>query len=227
MTIQYQVVENSLREGEYFPRVVAGPTVPLDDTIKAIVRETGVSETDVKAVLNALQQRIVLALLDGRQILIDGLGLFSVSLSEKLPSADAEVSDAVEVRVNVRPDAGLLAAVRKEARFERVVRKERIPTITGFHDVATGESDRYTAGNIGELVGDDLQFDPGAADEGIFFIAADESEVRAATYAQVGRRKVLFLVPPGLSGEQQVEVRTRYGTQRMRVSRYRNPVLPA
>ncbi len=227
MTIFYQILENPLREGEYFPRVVPQGTVPLSTAMEAIVRETGVSDVDVAAVLHALSKQVRLALLDGRNITIDGLGTFSLSLSEKLTSADAEVSEAVEVRVNLRPDPELVEAIRREATFERVVKPERAPIITSFRDVATGQENRYTAGNIGEIVGEDLSFNPAAADEGVFFVAADGTEVRAPTYAQVGTRKLVFLIPAGLNGEQTVEVRTRYSTDRLRSTRYRTAILPA
>ncbi len=228
MTIRYQVVENPLREGEYFPRVVVESTATLENVIQTIVRETGVSETDVRAVLNAISSNARLILLDGRNIAIDGIGTFFISLSEKLPTANSEVSENVELRLNLRPDPKLVEEVRREAAFERVVRPERAPVITGFHDVATKQNDKYTAGNIGEIIGDNLNFDTTNADEGIFFIAtADDTETHVTTYAQAGKRKVVFLTPPGLSGEQYLEVRTRYNTPRMRVTRYRNKLQPA
>lgn len=39
MTIQYEVTENPLREGTYFPRVVTGETVPMEPETAARVSE--------------------------------------------------------------------------------------------------------------------------------------------------------------------------------------------
>jgi nucleoid DNA-binding protein len=199
MTIQYEVTENPLQEGTYFPRVVPGDTVPMPRTLKAIVRETGVSRTDVKAVLDATAQRVQLALLEGNAIALEGLGIFSLSMSETLDRVEDKISDEMDLRVNVRVDADLI-------------------------DVATGQENAYTAGSIAHITGEDLTFDAGAADEGVFFVADDETETRATVYSDVGSTRVAFLVPADLSGEQSVEIRTRYGTQRLRSGGYRPTV---
>lgn len=144
--IRYQVLANPLRDGEYFPWVMADQTVQMAQTIEFVVRETGLSDTNVKAVANALSQQTILALLNGNNIVIEGLGTFSLSLSEKLDSVEATVSDAVEVRVNARADVAILDRVSKDAQFEKVVKPSRAPIITGFQDVATGQVDQYIAG---------------------------------------------------------------------------------
>jgi nucleoid DNA-binding protein len=224
MTIQYEVTENPLQEGTYFPRVVPGDTVPMPRTLKAIVRETGVSRTDVKAVLDATAQRVQLALLEGNAIALEGLGIFSLSMSETLDSVEDKISDEMDLRVNVRVDADLINAVKKDADYEKVTLPERAPVLTGFLDVATGQENAYTAGSIAHITGEDLTFDAGAADEGVFFVADDETETRATVYSDVGSTRVAFLVPADLSGEQSVEIRTRYGTQRLRSGGYRPTV---
>ncbi len=227
MVIRYQVVENPFREGEYIPRVISLDTVELPQIIGDIVRETGLSETDVRAVLNAISDHTLRSLLDGHNVTIEGIGTFSVSLSEKLTSPESEVSEAVEIRVNLRPDAEIVNGLKREATFERVVRAELVPVITLMRDVATDQENRYTAGNIGELLGDNLAFDPAQTDEGLFFIAADGTETRVSTYAQHSNRRIIFLIPAGLSGEQRIVVRTRYDTSRLRSGAYRVPVQPA
>lgn len=224
--IHYQVLPNPLREGEYFPRVLVGATIQMQQVVAAIVRETGVSETDVKAVTTALSQQVVLALLDGNNIAIEGLATFSLSLSEKLITMEAEVSNAVEVRVNARADATILEQVSKSAHFNKVVKPDRAPILAGFADVATGQPDKYTAGSIGTLSGEDLKFDTTAIDEGVFFVVESVAETRATVYSRTSETKLDFLVPPGLAGTQTVEVRTRYTTNRLRAGTYRNVITP-
>jgi hypothetical protein len=201
-------------------------TVQMPQTIEAIVRETGLSDTDVKAVVNALSQQTILALLNGNNIAIEGLGTFSLSLSEKLDSVEGTVSDAVEVRVNVRADAAILDQVRKDAQFEKVVKPPRAPIITGFQDVATGQGNQYTAGSIVTLSGEDLKFNTESADEGVFFIAADGTEVRATVYSRTGETKIDCLAPAGLTGAQTVELRTTYTSERLRSGTYSSSVTP-
>lgn len=224
--IRYQVLANPLRDGEYFPWVMADQTVQMAQTIEFVVRETGLSDTNVKAVANALSQQTILALLNGNNIVIEGLGTFSLSLSEKLDSVEATVSDAVEVRVNARADVAILDRVSKDAQFEKVVKPSRAPIITGFQDVATGQVDQYIAGSIVTLSGEGLKFNTESTDEGVFFIAEDGSEVRATVYSRTGETKIDCLAPVGLTGVQTVELRTTYTSERLRSGTYSSSVTP-
>jgi predicted histone-like DNA-binding protein len=222
--IRYQVLANPLRDGEYFPWVMVDQTVQMSQTIESIVRETGLSDTDVKAVANALSQQTILALLNGNNIAIEGLGTFSLSLSEKLDSVEAAVSDAVEVHVNAHADVAILDRVSKDAQFKKVVKPPHVPIITGFQDVATRRIDQYIAGSIVTLSGEDLKFNTESTDEGVFFIAEDGSEVRVTVYSRAGETKIDCLAPIGLAGVQTVELRTTYISERLRSGTYNNPV---
>jgi nucleoid DNA-binding protein len=226
MPIRYEVVANNLKPGSYYPRALPGDRVPLDRMIADIVNETALSETDVRAALNALTRRIAAHLSAGQVPELDDLVSFSVSIGEDLSGADAAVSNAVQIRINAQAAARLLNTVRERATLEKVYRAGRQPLVTALYDVASGGENVYTAGNIVRLRGDDLKFDPNATDEGVFFVG-NGSTTRIATYAQAGSREIIFLVPPTVSGEQTVEVRTRYGTETLRAGRMPTTVRPA
>ncbi len=227
MAIRYYVVENPFQEGSYTPRVYAWGTITTSQIAERIVLETGLSRTDVYAVLNAISDHILRSLLEGYNVAIDGIGNFSLSLGEKLTSPEDEVSKAVRIRINLRPAGKLRQGLKRKATFERIVKAEHAPVITRMRDVASGQENRYTPGSIGEVMGLALRLNPDRADEGLFFIAADGVERRAEVYAQASRQRIVFLIPAGLSGEQRIEVRTRYNSARLRSGSYRHPLLPA
>lgn len=227
MPIKYDVAANNLKPGSYYPRVIAGDRVPLKRLIDDVVSETTVTETDVRAVINALTRRIAMRLADGQVPELDGLVSFSTSLGEDLPGADANVSAAVDVRINAQPSSALIAAVRARAATEKTYVRGRVPLLTALINVQNGSENCYSPGNIARLRGDDMKFDQNTQDEGVFFIDANGDTTRVMTYAQAGAREIVFLIPSLLSGNQAVEVRTRYGTESMRIGRLLAPVKPA
>lgn len=220
MSIKYEVSANPLKPNAYYPRALSRNRVPMQRLIDDIVSETTLTETDARAVINALQRRVVAYLLSGQSPELEGLVSFSVSLSEDLPGANASASNAATIRVNARPAADLQKIVRNQAQLERVYVRKRVPLLTALFDVQSGKENVYTAGNIARLHGDDLKFNLEAADEGIFFTPVGNGKLtRVATYAQTGMREVTFLIPADLSGEQHVELHTRFGGETLRIGR--------
>ena len=70
------------------------------------------------------------------------------------------------------------------------------PTPAEFIDTASGTAnDLITAANIATVNGWRLKFDPDAADEGIFLIADDSSEIKATSVATNKPSQLTFLVP--------------------------------
>ena len=73
-----------------------------------------------------------------------------------------------------------------------------------------------------------MRFAPSAKDEGIFFVAvSDGTATRAKFYARIGGREIIFDAPLGITGEQHVEVRTRYAGNTLRAGRMKKTVNPA
>jgi len=210
MPIEYEVVENKLQPGTYYPRVVAGDAVGLDHMLPNIVTKTALSATDVRGAISALIEEVTTVLADGRPVRLDGLCRFSMSLSETLTEPDAVVSPAVAVRVNARTDSALQGAVSAAARVSKTVRGLKKPVIVSYVDVASGARDRYAPASIGRISGDNLKLDASDAAQGVFFVAANGSETRAQVYSHIGSTRIDLLTPAGLSGTQGLVIRTRY-----------------
>jgi predicted histone-like DNA-binding protein len=227
MGIKYEVVQNSLQPGTYYPRVVAGPTVTLEDMVANIVTKTALSATDVRAAISALTEEIAAALANGNPVRIDRLCRLRLSLSETLTEPEADVTSNVEVRVNMYADTSLQTVIKFAARLEREVRGVKKPIIVSFLDVASGQRDRYTPASIARVTGKNLKFDPALDDEGVFFLDEDGSEVRAQVYSRTSDTDITLLVPAGLANGQQLTVRTRYQGGQLRTATYDSFLLAA
>jgi len=229
MTIKYVVQSNPLKPGTFYPRVIRGERIPAQRINKDVADDMAISESTVEGVLKHVARRAAYYLLDGDLPAIEGLATLSVSLSdEEMPNVEATLSDQAELNVNINPISGLLNAVRKDVSFAKVYVQERKPTLLSLHDVRADVRNAYTADRSARLRGDSMRFDPAAEDEGIFFVAvSDGTAVRAEHYARIGGREIIFDAPPGLTGEQYVEVHTRYAGKTLRAGRMKETVNPA
>lgn len=90
----------------------------LDDITERIAAECTVTEHDVKAVISALQEQVLLALRNGQSIRLGDLGSFRPTLTSR-PSDTAEevTSDNIKsIRVHFTKSARLATNLRKGAR---------------------------------------------------------------------------------------------------------------
>ena len=75
-------------------------------------------------------------------------------------------------------------------------------------DLASGaRNETLTPGNIAQLKGSRLKFDPADAAQGIFLVAPNGSETRAASISRNKPGQIDFLVPPLAAGTYHLEVR--------------------
>ena len=80
---------------------------------------------------------------------------------------------------------------------------------TVIDTILSAENDaenHYVAGTMIRLVGHDLRFDKTVNTQGVFFIKADNTEVRATSYGSIAPSEVIVLVPAALSGALRVRI---------------------
>jgi len=215
MYIKYNVVPNALRPGEFYPRPVSLNTRTLETVIEAVSRSTTISSPDVKAVVDAFITEVVVGLLNGDRVSLDEFVDFRPRMSQVLHSAagafDAQTGGQLLVASTVKPE--LTNRIRAQASFEKLSRVIKRPSLESFEDARSKEEGVYSAGGSARIVGDHMKiFDELAVDEGIYFIAADGTETKAITIQDNNSKRLTLEIPGGLSGVQQVVVRTRYSS---------------
>lgn len=228
MPIVYRMEENNLKPGTFYARVIAGHTRDLPAMIPDIVDETSLSGTDVKAVIDALINEVVAALAEGQTVKIDGLASFGLSLSGSFETNDVSVTkDNAHLNVVAQGNHALETAVTEQATYERAISAVKEPQISSVFDVASSAYNQYTAPGILRIKGENLSFNEGNADEGVF-LNDGTTETRLTVYATAGPRVIDVMLPPDLSGELTLSVRARYSEDgELREGSYQRTISPA
>lgn len=125
MNIQYDFKANPFKEKDgkpvLYPAVVVKETVTTDDIVKELSKHSAYSAGCVRGVLQEVADAIVRHLREGKNVKLDELGTFSLSLSSR------EVTDRMEIRaasvrinkVNFRPVPELVKQVRQNTEILR------------------------------------------------------------------------------------------------------------
>ncbi len=208
MAVRYQVQRFGLDQEKWRFRIVHKDTVTVRYMARRIEQASSLTEADVLGVLDALANHVRWALTEGKSVQIAGVGTFSLS-ARGLADNYHEYLEPEQLDVVFRPDAQLRRHIRQNADREKLEPQRRAPRPGSFTDAATERRDVYTAGSIGLLYGSVLKFDPDDPAQGVFFVDGDGHEVRATVYAHVTQKRVHFLIPPELTGEQRLIVRAQ------------------
>lgn len=225
MTIHYHLARNRLTaEESYTARIEPGGSAYLADLVEKIVSQgTTVRAPDILAVLeNAVVAASDLLAYGIRVHLGDLVELFP-KITGKFASPTAPFDRAVHrIDVGAVPGRRVRAALQRGASVARVAATQSRPLPLAYQDLASGTSnEQLSSRTIGTLRGNRLAFHPAAADEGIFFVAADGSQTQATLVSQNTARTLVFQTPafpPGLALHLEVRARLRQ-TKDLRVGR--------
>jgi len=214
MSIQYAVVPNALQPGQYYPRPVHGQTLDIEHLIVEIEKQTAMTASDIAAVLRSFSDNVTKFLLIGHRVSINNLVDLSIRLSQVMnsPNADFDPQAGGELYVGATIKPQLTADIRTQATFEKVVAPPKFPLPVSLMDATTELEGQYTAGSIGKVVGKNLKIgDKTDPLQGIFFVAeSDATQTKVTVIENNGDRDLTFEIPAGLTGNQFVEIRTRY-----------------
>ena len=100
------------------------------------------------------------------------------------------------------------------------------PVISTIMNRKNRADNEYTAGDMIELLGDNLRFDESDTDQGVFFAPASGPEVRATVYGRNDPVIVVALVPAGLTGPQTVRI-AAFINGSVRSFTYTDPLTPS
>lgn len=109
----------------------------------------------------------------------------------------------------------MLAEAMTAATTEKILKPAPEPALNAFINKNTGGvNGTITPGGIGEVVGEELKFDPAVAAAGIYFVptaAGAAVKVPTANIATRTEGSLLFLTPALVAGTYRLEVRRAYG----------------
>ena len=226
MSIKYALFENHLTTdpSDYAAQVQVTDSVDLDAIAQRMIDQgSTVTKADILAVLEDVIKASEGYLLDGFRVNFGGL----CDLYPRLRGVFDGITDSYDparhrVDVGASPGIRVRNTVRDNATIEKVETIKKAPALLEYFDLASGEiNGTVTAGTIGTINGHRLKFDSGAADEGVYFIAATgpavETKVTAIQKNKPGQ--LVFLVPTlGPAATYYLEVRARFGND-LRIGR--------
>jgi hypothetical protein len=211
MAIKYYLQPNPITPdpNDQSARVLAN-TVHNTDTIiaKMMIRGTGCSEPDIRAVLHLFFNVVSDEVADGNNVNTP-LVNFRPGISGVFASA-TDVFDGSRHVLKGNVSSGIMLAQKMQsAKVEKINQPVPAPALVEFMDVNSGVANsKITPNGIGAIVGEELKFNPENPDEGIFFVNGTTTKV--AVIATRTEGKLMFSIPALTPGNYSLEVRKGY-----------------
>ena len=216
MSIHYSLYENPLTTDpdDYNAKVSSIRTANLDDVISRMVeRGSTVTRADIISVMEDFEHALKSLLIEGSNINLP-FANYSASIKGVFKGpADKFDPARHKAAVNVHTGKKIKDFFSKNAVCEKVQAILPTPNLIDFIDLSTGERNSIvTPANMGQILGSRLKFDSEVNEEGIYFIAADNTEVKVSVIGKNKPGELMFLIPPELAaGDYILEVRASFG----------------
>jgi len=214
MEIQYNVVPNALRPGQYYPRPAPAKTLNLEQVVSRAISKTNIPTATIAMVVRIITDAIAEGLLLGHRVSIDGLADFSIRLSQTMSSPEDrfDFRRGGQLLVSARVKPQLVKRIRVEASLKKTLAVVKVPILAEFKDLMTGTAESYTPDSMGIIFGRKLKIgDTSDPLQGVFFVAdPDGTEQKAAIIETNEPSRLTFVMPDRLTGNQRLQVRTRY-----------------
>ena len=199
--------------GAHLAQVQPTYTADLDDIVERIVGHgTTVARSDLYSALEDFFTAVE-EMLQAGIFVRTPLACFRVSLTGRFDGTEDSFDKARhEVLPRIIPASRLRKALRDHSEVVKQRRIPRRPYADKFVDVNTGVVDSVvTPGGGARLLGAVLKFDPADPAQGVFFIAADNSETRAEVVIRNMPGELSLLNPALPAGEYRLQVRAAFG----------------
>lgn len=223
MAVQFKVQENMLlKNGQFYVKTGSMEEISFEKFLDHMSRDTALEKNDLRSALHLLYDNLTLLLSEGR-IIETPIGTFKPTLKGTLENENDDFRPDLDsnnhtVGIRFKPAKSLLIDVRKRmSQLQRLSGSTlKMPhlksIISKFSDIQTGVS----AGAIIEVRGEDLKYNPEAADEGIYLVTNDGSESKIEQVITNTRKTQQFVMPNLANGPYQVRLKTRMGNHQLR-----------
>jgi len=213
MVLKYSLVENLLTER---PDDLSAQTHSMGSfdreaiITRMLQKGTLLTRTDILAVLNAFEETITDALLNGYAV---NLPLFNTSFSiSGLFEGAMDSFDGNRHKLNINLTKGtLLRNAEKNVKLEKTAARAPQPTIQEVMDSVSGAvNERLTASGVVELRGYNLRIEGDDPTCGLWFIAENGIETKAAVILENKPSRIMAMIPALAAGNWQVKVVTQF-----------------
>lgn len=210
--LKFSLFENHLttEPGDYMAIATNNVTISRDEIIERMIRSgSTVTKAEALSVLEEYGRALEEFIIEGSNVVTP---LFRISQSiSGVFNSRTEGYNKGRHRINIKIQPGLrLRDIRNRIKVERVEGTPARPVAIDFKDVVSGTlNDALTPAGVGELIGNDLKFNPENTEEGIFLIASDGSVTRISIMVRNKPSNLIFMIPDALTaGTYTLEVRS-------------------
>jgi hypothetical protein len=217
-TIPFSLKVNRLRGQDVSPfmaRVRSYKTMNREELIAEMAgMNASVSRQEIIVVLDLMKAVIKKYLLSGFRVNTD---LFNAKLSVKggFDSEEDEFDpNRHTVHVRMAPAADLKNDVVTGARMEKVRDEEPEPKLDRVYDFETrSKNGTVSPGHLAEAKGANLDYDGNDEAQGVWFVDASNTGVKAKVVHKVSGSAVLFKIPELAPGPYRLIVRRAFGSE--------------
>ena len=186
-------------------RSTLGDSLDFDRFVDGMVGRTTLTRTDIIAAMQLFSEELGRQLAEGKSVKTP-VGSFYLCASGSMATPDeaftpSDKSTNHELRIHFRPESGFEADVRDAVRVVRVdVPDQGAPRVRSAFSSDSSGPNVTRAGDIINVHGFSLKFDPANPQEGLFFIDSSGAETRSSLYGLVLPKSIVAGVPAGLVG---------------------------
>jgi hypothetical protein len=216
MPLKYYLKSNPITPdpNDQSARIAVGTVHDMQGIIKLMLnRGSTVTEADIKAVITIFMDVVSDEVANGNAV---NLPLFN--LRPSINGVFINAADSFDVSRHTKRasiSSGVLLTEKMHgAKVEKVLQPLAAPMLVQFTDINSQTTNSLlTPGGIGQLVGEELKFNPSNPEEGVFLIGDGGVTVKAEVVASRTDKKVVFSIPNAMNtGMYSLEVRKGYGS---------------
>ena len=183
-----------------------------------IARGSTITKADALAVLQDYHDTINELVLQGFKVVTPGAN-YGLSLKGNFSGqTDAFDPSRHQTAARVSPGVQYRRTIRERVQLQKQEPSIPQPKLLAYANLNNGDSGEVlTPGGPAQLNGHRLKFDPADPEQGIFLLAADNTETRIETIIRNTPNELIFLVPAGLApGNYTLAVRALFGQNSLR-----------
>ena len=220
MSVIFTLTDNPLTTEPQDKKATTQPkgTIDLDGiTDRMIDQGNTVNRPDINAVFTGFAPTVANALLEGLNV-VTPWAVFRTSIKGVFNGmSDNFDRSRHQICVNVTPGVELRNLVKTQATATKVEGVKPAPNLIDFLDVNSGERNSLlTPNGMGQLLGYRLKYDHSDPQQGLFFVAGDNTETRVEVVGTNKPSELMFLIPALAPGEYTLRVRASFGTNDVR-----------
>lgn len=229
MTANYVLHENKLTDtpNDYMAKVKPSGTVGFDDVVNRIIEQgSTVVKSDIYSVIEDMNNVIESMILEGNNVNLPMVN-YKVSIKGKFEGPDDSYdSTRHEIIAKTSPGPRLRKTVAQRMTLSKMNASIPEPAIQVFINHVTKERNTtITPNGSSELIGYNLKYDQTDPQQGIFFVAEDNTETRVEIFASITSSKIIFTAPSLAPGNYKIKVRALFNNTELRTGELKKATL--